>query len=161
VSSNLGRYDGQRFGYSDRSAKDLDASYLQSRGIGFGKEAKRRIMIGTYVLSSGYYDAYYKQAQTVRTKLIKEFETVMKDVDFLLGPVAPTPAFKIGENANDPLQMYLSDVMTVGANLIGNPAISLPAGQSDGLPVGLQLMAAQRADKELLALAQQTEALLV
>jgi len=160
VSSNLGRYDGQRFGYSDRSAKDLDTSYLQSRGIGFGKEAKRRIMIGTYVLSSGYYDAYYKQAQTVRTKLIKEFETVMQDVDFLLGPVAPTPAFKIGENANDPLQMYLSDVMTVGANLIGNPAISLPAGQSDGLPIGLQLMAAQRADKELLALARQTEALL-
>jgi len=96
----------------------------------------------------------------VRTKLIKEFETVMQDVDFLLGPVAPTPAFKIGENANDPLQMYLSDVMTVGANLIGNPAISLPAGQSDGLPIGLQLMAAQRADKELLALARQTEALL-
>jgi aspartyl-tRNA(Asn)/glutamyl-tRNA(Gln) amidotransferase subunit A len=160
VSSNLGRYDGQRFGYSDRSAKDLDASYMNSRGTGFGKEAKRRIMIGTYVLSSGYYDAYYKQAQTVRTKLIKEFEAVMKDVDFLLGPVAPTPAFKIGENANDPLQMYLSDVLTVGANLIGNPSISLPAGVSGEMPVGLQLMAGQRADKELLALAKQTEALL-
>jgi aspartyl-tRNA(Asn)/glutamyl-tRNA(Gln) amidotransferase subunit A len=160
VSSNLGRYDGQRFGYSDSSAKDLDESYMKSRGTGFGKEAKRRIMIGTYVLSSGYYDAYYKQAQTVRTKLIKEFEAAMEEVDFLLGPVAPTTAFKIGANVNDPLQMYLSDVMTVGANLIGNPAISLPAGLSDGLPVGLQLMAAQRADKELLALAKQTEALL-
>jgi aspartyl-tRNA(Asn)/glutamyl-tRNA(Gln) amidotransferase subunit A len=160
VSSNLGRYDGQRFGYSDSSAKDLDESYMKSRGTGFGKEAKRRVMIGTYVLSSGYYDAYYKQAQTVRTKLIKEFEAAMKEVDFLLGPVAPTTAFKIGANVNDPLQMYLSDVMTVGANLIGNPAISLPAGMSDGLPVGLQLMAAQRADKELLALAKQTETLL-
>jgi aspartyl-tRNA(Asn)/glutamyl-tRNA(Gln) amidotransferase subunit A len=92
--------------------------------------------------------------------LIKEFEAVMKDVDFLLGPVAPTPAFKIGENANDPLQMYLSDVLTVGANLIGNPSISLPAGVSGEMPVGLQLMAGQRADKELLALAKQTEALL-
>jgi len=160
VSSNLGRYDGQRYGYSDTDAKDLDASYTGSRGTGFGKEAKRRIMIGTYVLSSGYYDAYYKQAQTVRTKLINEFEAAFEKVDFLLGPVAPTTAFKIGANVNDPLQMYLSDVMTVGANLVGNPAISLPAGTSDDLPVGLQLMAPQRADRELLALAHATEGLL-
>jgi aspartyl-tRNA(Asn)/glutamyl-tRNA(Gln) amidotransferase subunit A len=160
VSSNLGRYDGQRFGYSDQDAKTLEESYAGSRGKGFGKEAKRRIMIGTYVLSSGYYDAYYKQAQTVRTKLIKEFETVMRSVDFLIGPVAPTVAFKIGANVDDPLQMYLSDVMTVGSNLIGNPAISLPAGWASDLPVGLQLMAAQRADKELLAIASQAEALL-
>jgi len=160
VSSNLGRYDGQRYGYSAADAKDLDASYTNSRGTGFGKEAKRRIMIGTYVLSSGYYDAYYKQAQTVRTKLINEFDAAFEKVDFLLGPVAPTTAFKIGANANDPLQMYLSDVMTVGANLVGNPAISLPAGVSDDLPVGLQLMAPQRADRELLALAHATEGLL-
>jgi aspartyl-tRNA(Asn)/glutamyl-tRNA(Gln) amidotransferase subunit A len=161
VSSNLGRYDGQRYGYSDRAAKDLDSSYKGSRGQGFGKEAKRRIMIGTYVLSSGYYDAYYKQAQTVRTKLINEFTAVFKSVDFLIGPISPTPAFKIGQNANDPLQMYLCDVMTVAANMVGNPSISLPAGMTENLPVGLQLMAPQRADQELLALAKQTEELLV
>jgi aspartyl-tRNA(Asn)/glutamyl-tRNA(Gln) amidotransferase subunit A len=161
VSSNLGRYDGQRYGYSDREAKDLEASYKGSRGRGFGKEAKRRIMIGTYVLSSGYYDAYYKQAQTVRTKLINEFKQAFKQVDFLIGPVAPTTAFKIGANASDPLQMYLSDVLTVAANLVGNPAISLPVGHVDDLPVGLQLMAPQRKDRELLGMARQTEELLV
>jgi aspartyl-tRNA(Asn)/glutamyl-tRNA(Gln) amidotransferase subunit A len=161
VSSNLGRYDGQRYGYSDKDARDLEASYKGSRGRGFGKEAKRRIMIGTYVLSSGYYDAYYKKAQTVRTKLINEFEQAFKQVDFLLGPVAPTTAFKIGENANDPLQMYLSDVLTVGANLVGNPAISLSVGEITGLPVGLQLMAPQHKDHELLSLAKQAEELLV
>ena len=161
VSSNLARYDGQRYGYSKPNAKDIDDSYFGSRGIGFGKEAKRRIMIGTYVLSSGYYDAYYKKAQTVRTKIINEFAEAFKSVDFLLGPVAPTTAFKIGANANDPLQMYLSDVMTVGANLAGVPAISLPAGEIDGLPVGLQLIAPQKADRELLALAKRTEELLV
>ncbi len=161
VSSNLGRYDGQRFGYSYDKAKDLDGSYSESRGRGFGKEAKRRIMIGTYVLSSGYYDAYYKQAQIVRTKIINEFESAFKEVDFLLGPVAPTMAFKIGENSSNPLQMYLSDVMTVAANLAGVPAISLPAGLSEGLPVGLQLMAPQRADRQLLSIAKRAEELLV
>lgn len=160
VSSNLSRYDGQRYGYSYKDVADLEGSYKGSRGRGFGKEAKRRIMIGTYVLSSGYYDAYYKRAQIVRTKLINEFEAAFKKVDFLVGPVAPTTAFKIGQNAGDPLQMYLCDVMTVAANMVGNPSISLPAGQSDGLPVGLQLMAPQKADKELLALAGQTEELL-
>ena len=160
VSSNLSRYDGQRYGYSYQEAKDLDGSYSKSRSIGFGKEAKRRIMIGTYVLSSGYYDAYYKKAQTVRTKLIEEFNAAIAGVDFLAGPVAPTTAFKIGQNVDDPLQMYLADILTVAANLIGNPSISVPAGLSDGLPVGLQLMAAQRADKELLAAADQAEALL-
>jgi aspartyl-tRNA(Asn)/glutamyl-tRNA(Gln) amidotransferase subunit A len=161
VSSNLGRYDGQRYGYSYDKAKDIDDSYKESRGRGFGKEAKRRIMVGTHVLSSGYYDAYYKKAQTVRTKLIQEFEAAFKDVDFLVGPVAPTTAFKIGANAGDPLQMYMSDVMTVGANLVGNPAISLPAGMAEGLPVGLQLMAPQRHDRELLSLARQAEEVLV
>ena len=161
VSSNLARYDGQRYGFSDSEAKDVEQSYKSSRGLGFGKEAKRRIIIGTYVLSSGYYDAYYKQAQTVRTKLINEFAAAFKQVDFLLGPVAPTPAFKIGQNANDPLQMYLCDIMTVAANIVGNPSISLPAGLSGNLPVGLQLMAAQRADKELLNLSKQAEEILV
>ncbi len=160
VSSNLNRYDGQRFGFSYPGAKDLDESYTKARGLGFGKEAKRRIMIGTYVLSSGYYDAYYKRAQTVRTKLIQEFEAAFTKVDFLLGPTAPMTAFKIGENVSDPLQMYLTDIMTVAANLVGNPAISIPAGLSDDLPVGLQLMAPQRSDKALLGLALKTEELI-
>jgi aspartyl-tRNA(Asn)/glutamyl-tRNA(Gln) amidotransferase subunit A len=160
VSSNLSRYDGQRFGFASPTATNLEQSYTQSRGVGFGQEAKRRIMIGTYVLSSGYYDAYYKKAQTVRTKLINEFNEAFKTVDFLLGPVAPTTAFKIGANSSDPLQMYLADVMTVAANLVGVPAISIPAGLVDNLPVGLQLMAPQRDDAALLALAAQAEAVL-
>lgn len=160
VSSNLARYDGQRFGYSYQAAKDLEESYQGSRGRGFGKEAKRRIMIGTYVLSSGYYDAYYKKAQTVRTKLIKEFEEAFKQVDFLAGPVAPTTAFKIGANVDNPLEMYMSDVMTVATNLVGNAAISLPSGRVEGLPVGLQLMAPQRHDRELLALSRRAEEVL-
>ncbi len=159
VSSNLGRYDGQRFGYSFKGAKNLDESYGKSRSNGFGKEAKRRIMIGTYVLSSGYYDAYYKKAQTVRTKLINEFAEAFKTVDFLIGPTAPNVAFKIGENIADPLQMYLTDILTVAANLVGNPSISIPAGLSENLPVGLQLMAPQKADRQLLALAKQVEGL--
>lgn len=161
VSSNLARYDGQRFGYTYKEAKDVEDSYKRSRGRGFGKEAKRRIMIGTYVLSSGYYDAYYKQAQTVRTKLIKEFDVAFESVDFLIGPVAPTPAFKIGQNANDPLQMYLCDIMTVAANIVGNPSISIPAGKADSLPVGLQVMAPQRSDLELLSVSNEAERLLV
>ena len=160
VSSNLSRYDGQRFGYYDKDAKNLQSSYSNSRGIGFGKEAKRRIIIGTYVLSSGYYEAYYKKAQTVRTKLIKEFSQAFKDHDFLVGPVAPTVAFKIGQNSQDPLQMYLSDVMTVAANLVGIPAISIPAGSSENMPVGLQLMADQTKDRELLNLANQAEGII-
>lgn len=160
ISSNLGRYDGQRFGYSYPDAKNLDESYSKSRSIGFGKEAKRRIMIGTYVLSSGYYDAYYKTAQIVRTKLINEFNKSFEGVDFLVGPVAPTTAFKIGQNSDDPLQMYLADILTVAANLTGIPAISVPAGLSNGLPVGLQIMAPQKADRKLLAFAKEAEALL-
>lgn len=160
VSSNLSRYDGQRYGYSADNAHDLEESFSKSRGRGFGKEAKRRIMIGTYVLSSGYYDAYYKKAQIVRTKLINEFNEAFKKVDFLVGPTAPTTAFKIGENANDPMQMYLADVMTVGASLVGIPAIVLPSGMSNGLPVGLQLMTKQQNDHALLGLAQKAEELL-
>jgi aspartyl-tRNA(Asn)/glutamyl-tRNA(Gln) amidotransferase subunit A len=160
VSSNLSRYDGQRYAFSAKDAKDLSESYTKSRGEGFGKEAKRRIMIGTYVLSSGYYDAYYRKAQTVRTKLINEFNEAFKDVDFMVGPVAPTTAFKIGQNSNDPLQMYLSDVMTVAADLTGMPAISIPAGTDEGMPVGLQLMAPQRHDRQLFGLAKAAEGLL-
>ena len=152
LSSNLARHDGQRYQYSYSGAKNLDESYEQTRSLGFGAEAKRRIMIGAHVLSSGYYEAYYKKAQTVRTKIIQEFENAFKSVDFLVGPVAPTTAFKIGENDNDPVKMYLQDIMTVASNLSGNPAISVPCGLVRGLPVGLQLIAPQRRDRELLAL---------
>jgi aspartyl-tRNA(Asn)/glutamyl-tRNA(Gln) amidotransferase subunit A len=161
VSSNLSRYDGQRYGYTSSDAKTLNESYMQSREVGFGKEAKRRIMIGTYVLSSGYYDAYYKKAQTVRTKLINEFAVAFEQVDFLLGPTAPMTAFKIGEHSSDPLQMYLTDIMTVAVNLVGVPAISIPCGEADGLPVGLQLMARQRSDRDLLAMADATERIFI
>lgn len=156
VSSNLSRYDGQRYGFSAK-AKTLDESYTASRSKGFGDEAKRRIMIGTYVLSSGYYDAYYQRAQLVRTKIINEFEQAFETYDVLVGPTAPTPAFKIGEHASNPLEMYLSDVLTVGANLAGIPAVSIPAGEVDGMPVGLQLMAGQTKDLELLISAKYTE----
>ncbi len=159
VSSNLSRYDGQRYGHYTAEAKDLHDSYTRTRETGFGAEAKRRIMIGTYVLSSGYYDAYYKKAQTVRTKVIREFAEAFERYDFLLGPTAPMTAFEIGANVDDPLQMYLTDIMTVAANLAGVPAISIPCGLSDNLPVGLQLFAAQKHDRQLLALAAKAEEL--
>lgn len=160
VSSNLSRYDGQRYGHTKQDAADLSDSYTGSREVGFGKEAKRRIMIGTYVLSSGYYDAYYRKAQTVRTKLINEFAAAFEQYDVLVGPTAPDIAFKIGENAEDPLQMYLTDIMTVAVNLVGVPAVSIPAGTVQGMPVGFQIIGKQRSDRELLALAAQTEAIL-
>ena len=116
-------------------------------------ENKRRIMIGAYVLSSGYYDAYYRKAQTVRTKLINEFNDVFKDIDFLVGPTAPTTAFKLGQNTKDPLKMYLADIMTVSANLVGIPAISVPCGEVKDMPVGLQFMAPQKNDRQLLSIA--------
>jgi aspartyl-tRNA(Asn)/glutamyl-tRNA(Gln) amidotransferase subunit A len=159
VSSNLARYDGQRYGFSAAGAKTLEESYELSREQGFGAEAKRRIMIGTYVLSSGYYDAYYKKAQTVRTKIINEFAAAFDKFDLLVGPTSPTTAFKIGAKSGDPLQMYLTDIMTVAANISGNPAISVPAGSASGLPVGLQIIAPQRADRQLLAAAKAFEEL--
>jgi aspartyl-tRNA(Asn)/glutamyl-tRNA(Gln) amidotransferase subunit A len=161
VSSNLARYDGQRFGYSDPDAKDLDESYELSREKGFGMEAKRRIMIGAYVLSSGYYDAYYKKAQTVRTKIRAEFDQAFKEFDFLVGPTAPMTAFKIGERTADPLQMYLTDIMTVAANISGNPAISVPAGLAANLPVGLQIIGDYKDDRRLLGAAKAYEGLAV
>src|SRR3989344_5751384 len=160
VSSNLARYDGQRYGHSAKEAKDLDDSYYLSREQGFGAEAKRRIMIGAHVLSSGYYDAYYKKAQTVRTKIINEFNEAFAKYDLLIGPTSPTVAFKIGEKTANPLQMYLADIMTVAANIAGVPAVSVPAGESRGLPVGLQLIAPQKADRQLLGAAKAFEELI-
>lgn len=161
LSSNLSRHDGQRYQFSAPDTKDLEDSYMQSRGFGFGAEAKRRIMIGTYVLSSGYYDAYYRKAQIVRTKIINDFNEAFGKVDFLVGPVAPMTAFKIGQNTDDPLKMYLADLMTVPASMAGIPAISVPAGVDDqGLPVGLHIMAPQRTDRALLGVAKAAEELL-
>lgn len=155
ISSNLSRYDGQRYGYTSEEAKSLDDSYNWSRSEGFGSEAKRRIMIGAYVLSSGYYDAYYKKAAQLRTKLISEMKEVFNQVDYLIGPVSPTTAFKIGKNTNDPLKMYLEDIYSVAFSLAGLPAISVPVGKSsaNNMPVGMQIIAPAKADRELLALA--------
>jgi aspartyl-tRNA(Asn)/glutamyl-tRNA(Gln) amidotransferase subunit A len=140
ASSNLARYDGVRFGHRAEAAGLLDM-YTKSRSEGFGSEVKRRIMLGTYALSSGYYDAYYVKAQKVRTLIMNDFTRAFADVDVMLTPVAPTPAFKIGEKINDPLQMYLSDIFTIPVNLAGTCAMSLPAGFSAaGLPIGLQLI---------------------
>ncbi len=153
ISSNLGRYDGQKYGFSAPEVVDLSDSYSISRSGGFGKEAKRRIMIGTHVLSSGYYDAYYKKAQLARTKLINDFNEAFKKYDFLVGPTTPGPAFKIGENSSDPLKMYLEDIMTVAANLCGIPSASVPSFLVEGLPQGLQAMAPFGDDSKLLEFA--------
>lgn len=159
VSSNLARYDGVKYGHSSAIAKNLEETYLLSRSEGFGEEAKRRILIGTYVLSSGYYDAYYKRAQVVRTKLIQEFDKAFEKFDFLIGPTAPTVAFSLGANNNDTLAMYLNDVMTVAVNLVGNTAISLPLGSEGNLPYGIQLIAAQNTEKSLLSTASLLESI--
>lgn len=157
ISSNLSRYDGQRYAHHTPDAADLHESYVKTRMTGFGREAKRRIMIGTYVLSSGYYDAYYKKAQTVRTKIIQEFKAAFEKVDFLVGPVAPNTAFEIGQNDNDPLKMYMIDMMTVAPSMAGIPAVSVPCDVEDGMPVGLQVLADQRHDRQLLSAAAQIE----
>jgi aspartyl-tRNA(Asn)/glutamyl-tRNA(Gln) amidotransferase subunit A len=141
ASSNLARYDGVRFGYRNPDARGLVDMYMLSRDEGFGAEVKRRIMLGTYALSSGYYDAYYLKAQKVRTLIMRDFTRAFETVDVILTPVAPTPAFRIGEKMHDPLQMYLSDIFTIPVNLAGTCGISVPAGFSgEGLPIGMQLI---------------------
>lgn len=139
-SSNLARYDGVRYGYRCNDPLDLDDLYKRSRSEGFGAEVKRRIMIGTYVLSAGYYDAYYLKAQKIRRLMRNDFLTAFKQVDIILTPATPTPAFKLDEKASDPLAMYLSDVYTIAVNLAGLPGISIPAGFTHGLPIGMQLI---------------------
>jgi len=157
ISSNLGRYDGIRYGHRAQATR-LTELYGSSRDEGFMTENKRRIMIGSYVLSSGFFDAYYLQAQKVRTLLINEFNDLFETFDVLVAPVAPTPAFKIGENASDPIKMYLADVMTVPASLAGLPAMSVPAGvNQQGLPIGVQLIGKRKDDAVLLALAESME----
>ncbi|MDP2991798.1 MAG: amidase family protein, partial [Deltaproteobacteria bacterium] len=158
ASSNLARYDGVKYGYRDDKAKELLEMYEKTRSRGFGTEVKRRIMLGTYALSSGYYDAYYKKASQVRTLIAEDFKKGFDRCDVMLTPVAPTPPFKIGEKVNDPLQMYLSDIFTIPANLAGLPAISVPCGFSaEGLPVGIQLLGNHFAEEKILQVAYNFE----
>ncbi|MDD3035307.1 MAG: Asp-tRNA(Asn)/Glu-tRNA(Gln) amidotransferase subunit GatA [Candidatus Saccharimonadaceae bacterium] len=158
ISSNLARYDGVRYGHRSESVKNLTDLYTKSRGEGFVAENKRRIMIGSYVLSSGFFDAYYLKAQKARTLLIDQFNNLFSKYDALIGLVSPSPAFKLGENTTDPIKMYLEDVMTVPASLAGLPAISVPAGKSEsGLPIGVQLIGPRKSDATLLALAKSME----
>jgi aspartyl-tRNA(Asn)/glutamyl-tRNA(Gln) amidotransferase subunit A len=149
VSSNLARYDGIRYGLSHPGKNSIEGYFL-SRTAGFGKEVRRRILLGTYVLSSGYYDAYYNKAQLVRSLLKKEFDRVFEDIDVIALPVAPMPAFKIGEKAHDPLAMYLADIFTVPVNIVGVPAISVPSGKTkEGLPLGMQFIAPHNGEQTL------------
>jgi aspartyl-tRNA(Asn)/glutamyl-tRNA(Gln) amidotransferase subunit A len=154
-SSNLSRFDGVRFGYRCDAPKDLMDLYKRSRGEGFGAEVKRRIMTGTYVLSAGYFDAYYLQAQKVRRLITDDFRAAFQKVDLVIGPTTPTPAFDIGAKIDDPVTMYLNDIYTIGANLAGLPGISLPCGFVDALPMGLQLVGPHFAEAKLLNAAHQ------
>jgi aspartyl-tRNA(Asn)/glutamyl-tRNA(Gln) amidotransferase subunit A len=156
ASSNLSRFDGVHFGYRNTQAESLNQLYKQSRSEGFGEEVKRRILLGTFVLSAGYYDAYYQKAQQVRRLIRDKIEALLAECDFLLSPVTPTPAFKIGENMQDPLVMYMADIYTVLASLSGIPAVALPLGNNEGgLPLSVQLMAKHFNEQELLNLSQQ------
>ncbi len=149
-SSNLSRFDGVRFGHRAADPEDLTDLYERSRGEGFGAEVKRRILIGTYALSAGYYDAYYLKAQQVRRLIREDFMRAFDDVDVIMGPTAPSVAFRLGEKADDPVSMYLSDIYTIAANLAGLPALSIPAGFVDGMPVGLHLVGNYFAEGRLL-----------
>ena len=164
VSANLARFDGIRYGYSARDAKNLLEVYEKSRAEGFGPEAKRRVILGTYILSHGYYDAYYLKAQKVRRLIKDDFKKAFEEVDFIVGPTAATPAFKFGEKTDDPLEMYLSDIYTVAMNLAGVPAISLPAGlierEGKKLPVGFQITGKWFEEDSLLDFAEEVESVL-
>jgi len=157
ASSNLARFDGVRFGHRSKSSQTLLELFESSRGEGFGAEAKRRIILGTYSLSSGYYDAYYLKAMKVRTLIRRDFEDAFKKVDFIMTPTSPTTAFKLGAKSSDPLEMYLSDIFTIAANLAGVPAISIPCGEEAGLPIGLQFMGRPFEEGKLFQIAQAFE----
>jgi aspartyl-tRNA(Asn)/glutamyl-tRNA(Gln) amidotransferase subunit A len=158
ASSNLARYDGVKFGLRAKETKDLLDLYMKTRQEGFGPEVKRRIMLGTYALSAGYYDAYYGKAQAVRTLICEDFRAAFKEVDLIVTPVTPTPAFKLGEKSEDPLQMYLSDIYTISVNLAGLPAIAVPCGFSKaGLPIGVQLIGRPFEEETLLRAAHAYE----
>ena len=159
ASSNLARFDGIRYGFVDRAATSLEEVYEMTRGAGFGAEVKRRIMLGTYALSSGYYDAYYSKAQRVRTLMANDFKEAFKGVDLIAAPTTPTPPFRFGEKTNDPIAMYLSDIFTIPSNMAGNASLSIPCGLSKkGLPLGLQLIADVFQEGRLLSAARAYEA---
>lgn len=150
ASSNLSRYDGVRYGYRCDNPRDLEDLYCRTRAEGFGDEVKRRILVGTYALSAGYYDAYYRKAQQVRRLIKQDFDAAFAEVDLIVGPTTPNPAFRFGEKRSDPVTMYLEDIYTIAANLAGLPALSLPCGFTKGLPVGLQLIGPRFAEARLL-----------
>ena len=160
ASSNLARYEGVHYGHRAKTYTDMIDMYAASRAEGFGAEVKRRIMLGTYALSAGYYEAYYLKALKVRRLIREDFDKAFAQVDLIAGPVNPTPAFKIGERANDPIAMYKADLCTIPANLAGTPAMSVPSGLSDedGLPVGLQIMAPALQDHRMYRVAAAYEA---
>ena len=155
ASANLSRFDGVRYGYRCENPKDLDDLYTRTRAEGFGEEVKRRILIGTYALSSGFYDAYYRKAQQIRRLIKQDFDEAFKSVDIIAGPTTPNPAFALGEKVSDPVTMYLEDINTIAVNLAGLPAISLPAGFTKGKPIGLQLIGRDFDETTLLAAAHQ------
>jgi aspartyl-tRNA(Asn)/glutamyl-tRNA(Gln) amidotransferase subunit A len=158
ASSNLARYDGVKYGFRDSGKNDIIEMFRSTRSKGFGPEVKRRIIIGTYCLSAGYYDAYYKKASQVRTLIIQDFKEAFKKCDVILAPVAPTPAFKVGKKIDDPLTMYLSDIFTLSVNLAGIPGLSVPCGFSgDGLPIGLQIMGNHFDEEKILKVAYHFE----
>ncbi len=153
ASSNLSRFDGVRYGYRCEEPKDLEDMYKRTRGEGFGTEVKRRIMVGTYALSEGFYDAYYKKAQQIRRLIQQDFVRVLSEVDVIMGPTTPTTAFKLGEKTSDPVEMYMEDIFTLSLNLAGLPGMSIPCGFSNGLPVGLQIIGNYFAEEKLLNVA--------
>ena len=153
ASSNLSRFDGVRYGYRCEDPKDLEDMYKRTRGEGFGTEVKRRIMVGTYALSEGFYDAYYKKAQQIRRLIQEDFVRVLSEVDVIMGPTTPTPAFKLGEKTSDPVEMYMEDIFTLSLNLAGLPGMSIPCGMNNGLPVGLQIIGNYFAEEKLLNVA--------
>ncbi len=155
ASSNLSRFDGVRYGYRCDNPVDLEDLYKRSRGEGFGTEVKRRIMVGAYALSAGYYDAYYRKAQQIRRMIQQDFVNVLNDVDVIMGPTTPHPAFKLGEKNSDPVSMYMEDIFTLSLNLAGLPGISIPCGQTQGLPVGLQIIGNYFTESKLLNVAHQ------
>ena len=158
LCSNLSRHDGIRYGFRSKDSADLDSLYENTRNEGFMPENKRRIMIGNFVLSSGFYDAYFLKAAKARTLIVKEYEKAFSKCDFILTPVSPNPAFKLGEKVNDPVAMYLEDVMSVSLNLAGVPGLAIPAGETkEGLPLGLQLVGPRRSDKALIEFAKELE----
>ena len=152
-SANLSRYDGVRYGYRCEDPKDIEDLYMRTREEGFGNEVKRRILIGTYALSAGYYDAYYLKAQKCRQLVANDFKEVFKNIDVLLSPTTPGTSFKAGEKTNDPIAMYLQDIFTIPANLAGLPGLSIPCGENAGLPLGLQLVGNSLEEDKLLQFA--------